>query len=110
MKYDLAEMMRLYREVGTGETARRLGCSPTDVSLAARLTGTPKSRKLSIREAAARGVPLAKLAEEHSVNVSNISHITTGRSWKHIGGPLTRRYPEFGPRGERHPIQIGGAA
>jgi hypothetical protein len=51
-----------------------------------------ESAVLEIRETyAAGGVTLAQLATKHRTQLSNISGIVRGKSWKHVGGPITRR-------------------
>lgn len=46
---------------------------------------------LLIREQAAKGKSDAELAKQFNVNRAAITYIRLGRTWKHIGGPLTRR-------------------
>jgi len=47
---------------------------------------------LSIREAAAAGVPSRELAAAHGVVESNVCMIIRGKRWAHVGGPITEHY------------------
>ena len=46
---------------------------------------------LAIREKRAAGAEIIPLGREYGVNHTSISSICMGKTWKHVGGPITRR-------------------
>ena len=54
---------------------------------------------LAIRTRAFSGESLAELAKEFGCNDRNVSQIVLGRTWKHVGGPLTSL--GYGNRGHK---------
>lgn len=44
---------------------------------------------LSIRTNFADGVTAVELADQYSITVFTVSSIVNGKSWKHVGGPIT---------------------
>jgi len=58
---------------------------------------------LQIREKYQKGVSQRNLAAEFGVTESAIRNIVTGRTWEHIGGPISRRCTREEMRGEGNP-------
>lgn len=50
-----------------------------------------EDRVLAIRRSRAAGATNKDLARLNGVSLSAISFITTGQTWKHVGGPITQR-------------------
>jgi len=48
---------------------------------------TPE-RVVSMRESRATGTTLVQLAATYGVTFQTVWHITAGRSWPHVGGPI----------------------
>lgn len=55
---------------------------------------------IAIRERFAAGETSTLLGAEYGVKPATISYITTGRNWKHVGGPITVGRPGRRPRKE----------
>lgn len=56
------------------------------------------SKVLQIRDMAANGELAPNIARLFAVSSQNIHDVAAGRTWKHVGGPLT----EFGRRSKKH--------
>ena len=56
----------------------------------AKLTGP---EVLNIRERYARGEQSGSIAKDFGVSPTSIREVTCGRTWKHIGGPISPRVP-----------------
>ena len=48
---------------------------------------------LAMREHRAAGRELQVIAEEFGVTKQNVSYIVTGKTWKHVGGPIMESQP-----------------
>jgi hypothetical protein len=46
---------------------------------------------LAIREMASQGIAIREIAKKFPVGEANIGEITSGRTWKHVGGQLTAK-------------------
>ncbi|MFJ5294493.1 HNH endonuclease [Streptomyces sp. NPDC088348] len=59
-----------------------------------------ESQVLAIRIRYADGETSTSLASEYGVRSTTITYITTGRNWKHVGGPISVGSPGRRPRRE----------
>lgn len=62
---------------------------------------------LAIRQRYVAGERVRDLAQEHGVADSSISNIITGRTWKHVGGPVDPAPLMQGARYRRSPLTDG---
>lgn len=81
---DVSNIEMPSRKIAKGESANKSGLKDTDV--------------IRIREMRASGVRIVDIAKEYDLANDNICAITSGKTWKHVGGPITE------PKKDRRPL------
>lgn len=77
------------------ERIRRGGVHPNLISALQRSAGSANARSVSDEETVSKmkrdvwdGMPKTKVAEKYGVSVSFVSHMSNGRTWKHVPWPI----------------------